>query len=85
MLMYECVICHHLSPAILPTSCSSDSLMNLQLLTQVFSAPDVHHHVILSQLLKVFLVHDEQATRYHRSPAAAGRERQIKGKQDGLA
>lgn len=75
MLMYECVICHHLSPAIRPTSCSSDSLMNLQLLTQVFSAPDVHHHVILSQLLKVFLVHDEQATRYHRSPAAAEREK----------
>lgn len=62
--------------------------MNLQPLTQVLSAPDVHHHVVLSQLLKVFFVHDKQATRYHGSPAAAKREkkkRQIKGLQDGLA
>lgn len=55
----------------------------MQVLTKVFSAPDVHHHVILSQLLKVVLVHDKQATCNHRRPAAAKRGKQIKGLQDG--
>lgn len=80
-ITYECVISHP------PSSVCRDSVdfMFLWLqwicicavaaLTQVLSSPDIHHHVILPQLLEVFLIHDKKTSCYHRSPAGAEGER----------
>lgn len=37
-------------------------------LTKILTAPHVHHHVVLAQLLKVVLVHYKKATSNHGSP-----------------
>lgn len=88
-ITYECVISHP------PSSVCRDSVdfMFLWLqwicicavaaLTQVLSSPDIHHHVILPQLLEVFLIHDKKTSCYHRSPAGAEGERRRGVRQTG--
>lgn len=58
------------NPLLLPLRYAVIILPNLHSipLTQVFSSPYIHHHVILSQQFEVVLVHHKQTSCYHGSP-----------------
>lgn len=46
-------------------------------LTEIFTSPNVHHHVILSQLLEVGFVHNKQTASDHGCPAEKDKDKDI--------